>query len=1481
MLCFQIDNAVKVFVKDGQYEKAANLCKQSNEIEKAIKILLLDREGKLLSNALQLALEYTNTAHEPFEIGCSVNEIAQRTAQFYLENGKIGKAIGCVEHFSKNKDKVSFFKKADLIDEAVDVLFIAKEYNDLYHLLKGKDKFDRGAEIAEKLHDDQVRCEFLLLSINKKLLCSDKWNRVIEANKLEEACKNLHHNDSTLTLQVELICGILREDSATCLNVYEKFNNINHFGAIEALNATICLNSDLKLREISNIVNCLQIAHDIIHEIKSYKKLSLKHSQQCRKFYQFEQSEDKFFLPPSQFYWVPTLENICLPEKDSDGMIQFDINRTYEILEQHIIGIAHKWLHLDLEKVLFNIISSKPYVSLNSVLDKNISIQQFVKRCYEMSDYLLCCIKLIEISQFHYGNDIKHCSVGGNIDKWEKLKRYASSKILHMFSPQWNYLLKFSKNDIELIKKSKITCTCLLEALRPDDEVKRNINSLLYNWRILKMTGSDVSMVAKCLKDEEIKFNKEIEKDHINNAKKSSVSESEENTKTEKYEDISKDEEEISKEETQKSEERNYNESLEKHKVMASKDNNNMGKSLDGKEESKSPSEKVLRNEMKFPTNTDKFEQSSIQKVKVENDKEVLKDNSKENISKPNIHERQSEVPTVLIKTESGYSHSFRFWLESCVFLENSNFMGFAECIIKRLFTLFAKRKSLKPKITVMNMTSMLEVICTGLFASLKVANMRASKVLLPKFYVHHLSSYDPINFTPHAFLDLVPTSVAKSEDLKQLCNSCVYLLQKILQLLLGTIEPSFNVLHHAALTSVDNDGFKRCLVLCLSLFGNLWPLTHEREQGNILQLIWSMKKVLHVQTETIKNSLPELFSNFQGIFAIQSTKDIFNILFNIQKRNQSNIVNLQYHIKTKAFSFDEIEPRQFPTSAFKPSRYASTSLPQNIKQWQQLQHTKKPNANTPMPKPYQQRPLNYKAAVEQSKAEQSNNFSQLSELSYTSQHVATESHQEHEISNSENNTVTMNIGSPTETSHDKLHKTYSQALQECTIPIHNSANIIPSIIADDHQDPPEVNNSCSQSYLERKLVEDPQHIPDTSIETSLQKKTNLSQCSQSLTNLEISEISVHQAVQDQICLPRPLDDTSSSTNGKPLPISVSTSTTHSLGLQNSTIAAATGTIVLSTSATHHQLAHAKSQSNVTPSTEPLQSTLKPDAESFEPTNDFNFFKYPPPSSDVNIAQVQESALQNEYQPTENYSYEPDSDYTQLVQQPSYPTDFILHPQTALQYHPLMGQHMHMPMFGMVTVDPTMWYMYSQPMDQPLYANMPHTPTDDKPISPHTDQLDMELEDLQFSSLTNTKNMEASSNEKRSDNLPIYCAACDYTAEDDESKINHYTSPEHLNNNEQYSAYQETVQKYAENIDDAKVIIESAVRSTGIGHNDKLIQTQIDKIREWKGKYDREKCQIEDKHDWSNGQKFMERCASELKELKEYYEKLQSSVSLV
>ena len=370
MNSFQVDNAVKAYVKNSQYEKAASLYQQSNEIEKAIKILLLDKRGKLLPNALQLALEYTKTKPDvPLEIGCSVNEVAQRTAHYYLQKGKIGKAIDCVDHFSEVTDKVSFFKTAsskapELIDEAINVLFKAKQYNDVYHLLKGKEKFERGTEIAEKLKNDQVCCEFLLLSVKQKLLKVDEYtkeDKVKEANMLKESCKKLHHNDVTLTLQVELICGILNEEPQTCFNVCEKLiNNVNHFGAIEALNAAFHLKEpNLDMDKITVIVKCLQVAFRIANEIKSATKLSLQHLTHCRKFYLFEQSENRFFLPPHQFYWIPSLKNKHLPEPDSDGMVQFDALTTYKILEQHVTGIAHKWLQLDLEKVLFNIMIKK------------------------------------------------------------------------------------------------------------------------------------------------------------------------------------------------------------------------------------------------------------------------------------------------------------------------------------------------------------------------------------------------------------------------------------------------------------------------------------------------------------------------------------------------------------------------------------------------------------------------------------------------------------------------------------------------------------------------------------------------------------------------------------------------------------------------------------------------------------------------------------------------------------------------------------------------------------------------------------------------------------------------------------------------------------------------------------------------------------------------------------------------------------------
>ena len=1486
---FQVDNAVKAYVKNSQYEKAASLYKQINETEKAIKILLLDKEGKLLPNALQLALEYNSTEPDvPLETGCSVNEIAQRTAHYYLQKGKIGKAVDCVEHFSEVKDKVSFFKSAEskapqLIDEAVNVLYKAEQYSDLYHLLKGKEKFERGAEIAEKLQNDQVCCEFKLLSVKKKLLRVHEYtkkDKVKEADMLKDACKKLHRNDITLTRQVDLMCGILKEEPKACFDVCKIFvKNINHFGAIEALNAAFGLKEpNLNLHKITVIVNCLQIAYKIIYEIKSSTKLSSQHLQHCRKFYLFEQSENRFFLPPSQFYWLQILENKHLPEPDSDGMMQFDALTIYKILEQHITGIAHKWLLLDLEKALFNIMNTGEYGSLNSILDKSLDIQKFVKKCYEMSDYLLCCIRLIEISHCHHENNIKNCDVGGKIDKWEKLSKYASSRILDIFSPRWRYFLKLSQTDIELIKKSKITCDCLQNMLHSGDEVTSDINTFLRNWRILKLTGSSTSTLTECLKSEENKLTSKFES-KVNDQTNSKIPgpKSEEKPEIEKPEVTPGlvDEETISK---------------------------GQKPVLDDKQESKN--EKLVKSE-EPSTTTEKHKESYEH---TENSKKDLKDeetskDSKENKRKPIVHEKKNEVPAVFIKTESGFAHSFFAWLNSCAHLENGNFMGFAEGVIKRLFILIAKRKSLKPKITVMNITSVLEVLCIGLFASLKAAALHTYKtnplILLPKFYEHFVTSYDPINFTSHAFLDLIATSVAKSENLEQLYHSCLHLLQRILQLLLGYIEPSFNVLHHAS-KGFNIHGFEQCLVLCLNLIGNLWPLLHKGQQGNILHLSEIMNEVLYSQSEIIEYNFPQLFAIIQDIRKIKSTKDIFTILLNIQESNQSYIVNLQYRIESRVFSFDKIESHQFPTYVFRYSKHvASNQKKSNQGQQYQLQHHKRPT--TSIPKTQQLlanpagKPMSYITAVKQSMGEVPNISTQLSgvkstsEMSHESKNIISKSHQDLGVSgtctekekgipvtNSELSTESTQSGYNNTNESLKESVQYNETvltahtplLTEYTVPMHSIPRVTPNI--PDNFKGLELTNSSHQSTLDT-----PQHNLDGSIKLTIQKhkhdqRTMLSPPPFQLrSNVEDFEVTVDQT--------QVFHDKITSTNAELQPLSTTAAYSELPDVSRSGIdVETTAPYAFIPTNSHHdpdqlQHAYAASQSAVMENTVPFQSRLKPDAESFVPAGISNHSI--PSTLSINPRQVQQSTLQTMHLPSNNY--QPASQSNQ--QQPSFPTAAyginIIPQPLSVPYYPVVGQYM--PTYGMPGP-----FLYSQPMFfpyQPFYPSVPWS-MDNISISPYANQVDVELEDLKYYSSSSTRNVEASGNENMS-GLPNDCHACGHmhAFEDEKSKVEHYASAEHLKNTKIYSTYQATISKYTKDIiDDARKIIESANTYTGTSHAELLIRAQIGKIKEWKNRFDRERGQIEDNFNWSAGQSLVERHTNELKHLKEHYEKLKT-----
>ena len=1352
----------------------------NNETERAIKILLLDEKGKSLPYALKLALEHDKNLHNvPLEQGCSVNIISQRTAQYYLHNNEKRKAVACAEYFVEDKDKINLYKKADQIKKAEQMLFTNKQYDDLYRLLKSQENFEKGVETAKELNNNIAHCEFLLLLVKKKLSVAEyDGDKLKDAEMLEKANNSLCDSSVILKLQVELICGILKEDPLDCFNVCKKFITTNHFGAIEALNAAVNFKTpNLDLAKVIVFVKCLLFAYDIVSDIEKSGKLS-KHLQlQFRKFYEFEQSKGKFFLPPCQFYWMPKLKKKCLAEKDSDGMFQFDELKVYKLLKEHLENICHKWLLLDLEKVLFSIMTSKRYVLLNSVLNKKLDIQTFAIRTYDISIYLTCCVRLIEIAHFHDGKNIKCCVVEDNsnkvkIQKWSTLSDYAAIRLFNIFSPEWCYYFIFSDEHIRMIKNSQVACNVLFTMLHSDKKVKNNINAFLKNWRILKLTDCDASTLVKCLKDEEAKIKTKHDKPS------SAVSEQKVNDKQPTL-------------------------------------------STDGQ------------------ISTKQTNQSPLDEA-------------------------------FFISSNSNYTHIFFAWLQGCKYLENVNFMGFAEGIIEQLFVLIAKRKSFKPKITILNIIYVLEIISIGLFGSLQVVDAHVSrrnlsiKILLPKFYEHLVASFDPINFTPHTFLDLVANSVGKSQNFKQIYTNSLYLLQRTFHLLLGKIQPSFNVLHHASLRSVYDNGFQRCLVLCLSVLGNLWPLLHKTQRLSMLATLKTT--VLKSCPDIIKDNFPKLFTNLQNIQEIKNSKDIFNILFSIQNDSQSYIVSFQYNyssetdVKGRPFSFSKTDPEHFSKLLLK-----DTTPIENTKQRQQhvqqhhhdkwsnkptvawpversMQHVKQSTKKVPRNSyAYSQTskvtvmlespPVDHNKFYNQSDVDKEQTVASLPPLSLTK---TTQSF------NSETKDILTVYSQSMQANSDETLGTGGTTLASIQMPNFESENtdkLVENI----------VNNKMTSENI---VVDNEQSCPVEIIDlVPSHHNTKISSSDPSFpsfNNVNNTEMDLSAEYFHFLQL-SPSDDgiNDNSTTLQSVSVSTPVQATTSPGLLESHGAVAAETSVQFTTTKDHQL------QNVAPSIvdneSVFQSELKPDAEPFESrlnTTESIVSGFSSNSSEKE--KEQDLKLHATHQQT---GYQTVSDPNVQMY---YPAGLALNPSTSFpftaNYHPLTGQLMYIPTI------PHLYWPNPPINPQPYYA-YGYT-TSAWPPQPQVGE--------GFQKFLPSGNVETLANASN----PKYCYECGVSINDEQSKQNHYTSAEHRCKMKEYLAYQEIEEKCTKVFEDAERVINSTRRKVHLG-----IQTQIDKIKECKKKFDRVKSQIEVGATWSNGLILIQGYAEEINQLlKEYYD---------
>ena len=469
--------------------------------------------GKLFPAALEVAVEYSrNFPDTPIKPECSLNEVAFLTAGYYMDNKDRDLAVECVKsHFSNVKEKVSFLKGNGLIKEALEMLYEEQQYDDLYRLLKAQELFSEGAEKCLQLQDDYNYCVFLLLLVKSRLYSSGsdqgenqygKKARAKDVAELEKASRKI--KDIELKIEIELFIGLVKNDAQICLRVCRKIRN--QFGAIEALNAALKFSHTL-CKSIELVLKCLEDARIVIDAFKA-SFLPEKVAGELLKFYGFEKSGDRYYLPPQQFYWLPELAKHSFDVRDSDGMIQLRESDVHDTIHEHVVNSAKQWLSdgkLDL--FLYSSINSNPLNAAIMKPDKDFAILCSTNS-QELSSYIKCCTQVIVLGHFYRFLGSKLSSIADNFRLVDHMISFGANRIVNIFSNQWNFYLPFSPADFNKVRSSALICQEVNISInnflnRKKYEPTQDINGFLYKWLILKVTDTSVAELENTLKEQE------------------------------------------------------------------------------------------------------------------------------------------------------------------------------------------------------------------------------------------------------------------------------------------------------------------------------------------------------------------------------------------------------------------------------------------------------------------------------------------------------------------------------------------------------------------------------------------------------------------------------------------------------------------------------------------------------------------------------------------------------------------------------------------------------------------------------------------------------------------------------------------------------------------------------------------------------------------------------------------------------------------
>ena len=234
---------------------------------------------------------------------------------------------------------------------------------------------------------------------------------------------------------------------------------------------------------------------------------------------------------------------------------------------------------------------------------------------------------------------------------------------------------------------------------------------------------------------------------------------------------------------------------------------------------------------------------------------------------------------SVYSSREKKYQHVFSLFMKSCALIRSDcKVLTASKIVLHFIVKTIANRKSLASSISVGNFVN---IVCIHSIALLGLAThccfllKQPCTFLVPHTYSHIAQVFDDLNchtqgdkWLIRACMEDVNIQKCSKSNLPQLTKDILELLQLVLDVLLGRYNRHFYVLRFAIrnLTCLQNGEVKHCLILVLTLFGNL------AFRGSF----WSDEQLHHYQREInaaleqLPEQLPEQhpLKHVQKIFA-------------------------------------------------------------------------------------------------------------------------------------------------------------------------------------------------------------------------------------------------------------------------------------------------------------------------------------------------------------------------------------------------------------------------------------------------------------------------------------------------------------------------------------------------------------------------------------------------------------------------------------